>query len=67
MVMLFAISRCKLIVIDYIVNVIVISDYFHDYTIFTMYIMPEIWLVCKAKDNNRTDLPIDRLLSYLYT
>ena len=24
-------------------------------------------LVCKAKDNTRTDLPIDGLLSYLYT
>ena len=27
-------NRCNVIVINYIVNVIVISDYFHDYTSF---------------------------------
>ena len=30
------------------------------------YIMPD-GFVCKEKDNDRTDLPINGLLSYLYT
>ena len=36
-IIVIAISRCNVIVIDYIVNVIVINDYFHDYTrLFTI-------------------------------
>jgi len=31
-VIVITISRCNVIVIDYIVNVIIISDYYHDYT-----------------------------------
>ena len=65
-VMAIAISSCNVIVIDYIVNVIVTSDYFHDYTrclyLCIMLIIScqrsRYGLVCKAKDNNRTDLPI---------
>ena len=70
-VIVIAISRCNIIIIDYIVNVIIISDYFHDYTrcliIYHVISCQRYGLVCKAKDNNRTDLPIDGLLSYLYT
>ena len=58
-------SRCNaiIIVIDYIVNVIIISDYFHDYTrcliIYNGILCKRYGLVCKAKDNNITDLPVD--------
>jgi len=61
------------IIIHYIVNLIVVSDYFHAYTrcliiiIYHVISCQRYGLVFKAKDNNRTDLPIHRLLSYLYT
>jgi len=68
-VIVITISRCSEIVIDYLVNIIVISDYFHNYTrcnIYHVISCQKYGLVCKAKVNNRTDLLIDRLLSCLY-
>jgi len=63
------ISRCNIII--YVVNVIVISRCFHDYTrcliIYHVISCRRYGLVGKAKDNNRTDLLIDWLRSYLYT
>jgi len=60
---MIAISRYNIIVIDYIVNVIIISDFFHDYTRYLIiyHVIPcqRYGLACKAKNNNRTDLPID--------
>ena len=52
-------------------NIIVISDYFHDYIrcLISYHVIScqRYGLVCKVKDNYRNDLPIDWLLSYLYT
>ena len=70
-VILIPFSRFNVILIEYIVNVILISDYFHSFTrhfiIYHVISCQRCGLVYKGKDNNRTDLPIDGLLSYVYT
>ena len=64
-VIVTAISRCNVIVIDYNVNVIITSDYFHDYTkiIYHFISCQRYGVVWKQKYDNITNLPIDVVIS----